>query len=210
MAGRAGKTKDEAAPMDTAPADTSEPERSLWDDETLASRVAEVVYATVAEALAAAKPGAPQASAVTAERVVELERQLAEAGQTVAAYSDQIRELERQLAKAESHGLGMSYEHGRAEDEAAGLRDLLAAAYVTREVPWSDVAAGMMTIARDGTPWMVAVVLEDGRVELHNAAKTFLKVCGPNETVRVLVPYVTPEQAEELVRTELGGTEVKA
>jgi len=99
----------------------------------------------------------PQASAVTAERVVELEQ-------------------------------------------------LLATAYVAREVPWSAVAPGMMTIARDGTPWMVerwagAVP----RVVLRNGERAFTKTPADGETVRVLEPYVTPGQAAGLVRDQLGG-----
>jgi hypothetical protein len=82
--------------------------------------------------------------------------------------------------------------------------------YVPREVPWTDMAAGMMTIARDGTPWMVELVHEGPplQVFLRNGDKAFPKDPKPGETVRVLVPYVTPEQAESLVKDQLGGTEV--
>ena len=151
-------------------------------------------------------PGDPQASAVSAERVVALERQLAEAREKLTAYSGRIRELEDKLAQAESHGLGMSYEHGRAEDEAAGLRELLATAYVAREVPWTDVAAGMMTLSREDhpRPWMVRSQ-GAGTWVLSNGLTDFAKFPADGETVRVLEPYVTPEQAETLVVSELGG-----
>jgi hypothetical protein len=66
----------------------------------------------------------------------------------------------------------------------------------------------MMTIARDGTPWMVERRLFGEAVVLRNGKKTFDKTPKPDETVRVLVPYVTDEQAEGLVASELGGTEV--
>src|SRR5688500_7915156 len=91
--------------------------------------------------------------------------------------------------------------------------ETLATAYVAREVPWTDVAAGMMTIARDGTPWMVEQVLDHDMpiaFRLRNGGQTFTKTIdpGPVDTVRVLVPYVTDEQARGLVASVLGGTEV--
>lgn len=129
-----------------------------------------------------AEDAGPQASAVTAERVVELERRLAEA--------------QRELAEVRA----------AASLEEAEYENLAARAYVPREVPWTDVAAGMMTIARDGTPWMVEGRVDE-RVILANGGQTFPKTPADGETVRVLVPYVTPEQAEDLVRDELGGVE---
>lgn len=249
---------------------------------------------------------APQSNAVTAERVVELERRLADAcadrdrlqtlaDKTALAAADRalgpdagerVVELERQLAEGVEHrnalerdvesarraaergsvywscdrcnadehkcpGCGASLNHWRAvcdecreradaedvplahqadaaqaiaeleqqrdtwrersnrqTERTAELELLLRTAYVVREVPWSDVAAGMMTIARDGTAWMIEQVL-DGDVpisfRLRNGEKTFTKT--PNdlgETVRVLVPYVTPEQAEKTVADGLG------
>jgi DNA repair exonuclease SbcCD ATPase subunit len=151
-------------------------------------------------------PSPAQASAVTAERVVELERQRNEVqdayGKAVAEAAEARAELERQLTEERAGADGIVAEH------QARIRELeqhLAAAYVAREVPWSDVAAGMMTIARDGTPWMVQFRDEDGGVGLRNGERTFDKNPADGEAVRVLVPYVTPEAAEELVRTELGG-----
>jgi hypothetical protein len=95
-----------------------------------------------------------------------------------------------------------------AATRAEELEHLLATAYVTREIPWTDVTAGMMTIARDGTPWMVEERGENGEAVLRNGDRGFTKKPEPDETVRVLVPYVTDEQAEGLVASELGGTEV--
>lgn len=139
-------------------------------------------------------------------REVELERQL-------SAYSGQIRELERQLAEARTLGLRFAKERDEARElvvrNSTACDDLLATAYVTREVPWSDVAAGMMTLSRDGTPWMVQGRVGE-QVFLRQGEKSFPKDSAPGETVRVLEPYVTPEQAEELVRGQLGGTEVGA
>ena len=153
-----------------------------------------------AESFRTQAESAGKAHAAALERIEEAEeayRQLAESGNLRAD------ELEQQLAD----------ETFRADGNAgriAYLEQLLATAYVAREVPWSDVAAGMMTIARDGTPWMVENW--DGGIptityRLRNGDKTFEKSVAPdsNETVRVLEPYVTPEQAEALVVSELGG-----
>lgn len=145
-------------------------------------------------------------------RVAELERQLAamterarEAERRVtAANEDLVEELETtsqlkvQLAAAQD-------DRARDHEAYVGLEQLLATAYVAREVPWTDVAAGMMTIARDGTPWMVEQACDNGDVELRNAGTSFMKRPEAGETVRVLEPYVTPEQAEQLVREQLGG-----
>ena len=114
-------------------------------------------------------------------------------------------ELERQLAEVQA-----DFEAARQEIEQwakthAITANTLATAYVAREVPWSDVAAGMMTIARDGTPWMVADTEEGGRFIMRYGEDEFTKKPEPGETVRVLVPYVTPEQAQALVVSELGG-----
>lgn len=122
---------------------------------------------------------APQSNAVTAERVVALERELAQAN---AHRDEAVAENERVV-------------------------DLLRTAYVAREVGWSDVAAGMMTIARDGAAWMVAEE-SAGVFQLQSGTRAFAKTPKPGETVRVLVPYVTPEQAETAVREQLGGTAV--
>lgn len=184
------------------------------------------------ESLRHLRPGGDsQASAVSAERVVELERQLARLTERETAAMNgvekrdrMIAELERELAQAlqdreasdaaanerdgENEELRAEYQALRERFNALG--DLLATAYVAREVPWSDVAAGAMTIARDGTPWMVETWIGIGAVLLRNGTKTFEKAIdrSTGETVRVLVPYVTPEQAEAAVREQLGGTEV--
>ena len=159
---------------------------SVWSPEKreVVDRLAEGVYDAL---LKLAKEKNPQASAASAERVVELERQLAEVRASAA-------QLEANLENA--------------EERAHAVEQLLVDCYVAREVPWTDVAAGMMTIARDGTPWMVTASVFGG-VELVNGDRTFEKGYEDGETVRVLVPYVTAEQAEGLVASELGGTEVE-
>jgi hypothetical protein len=132
-------------------------------------------------------------------RVAELERELMGA-------SARIAELQVALAAAERASL----------DEVAKLTAEFEAetadhdqCYVAREVSWTDVAAGMMTIARDGTPWMVVErVPESGAALIRNGGQQFVKCPEDGETVRVLVPYVTDEQAQGLVASELGGTEV--
>ena len=158
---------------------------SVWSPEKreVVDRLAEGVYDAL---LKLAKEKNPQASAASAERVVELERQLAEVRASAA-------QLEANLENA--------------EERAHAVEQLLVDCYVAREVPWTDVAAGMMTIARDGTPWKVES-FTDGAFILQNGVKTFHKDPADGETVRVLVPYVTPEQAEAAVREQLGGTEV--
>jgi len=122
------------------------------------------------------------------------------------ADAGRVAELERDLAKA--HAALEEWQRTWAAEHAL-IQD---GAYVVREVPWTDVAAGMMTIARDGTPWMVESCdyTEPGREAfvLRNGEQTFTKKPEPGDTVRVLVPYVTGEQAESLVKGELGGTEV--
>lgn len=197
--------------------------------ETMATATSELATATSELAAFAAKAVADpplhelaDADQVASElraaehRIEVLEQELNENGAhfdaAVQEYRAEIAELKTanedlsdRLAKAESYGLGMSYEHGRAEDEAAGLRELLATAYIAREVPWADVAAGMMTIARDGTPWMVTDVDGLGTWVLQNGLKEYQKTPADGETVRVLEPYVTPEQATALVASELGG-----
>jgi hypothetical protein len=154
--------------------------------------------------------GAP--SAEDGGRVAELERDLADAKYNAESFREQaesagkahrqaldrIEELERELAEA----------HELVVRNSQACDELLATAYVAREVPWADVAAGMMTIARDGTPWMVQDRVGE-QVFLRNGEKSFPKDPKPGETVRVLVPYVTEEQAEGLVASELGGTEVE-
>lgn len=153
----------------------------------------------------------PQASTVTAERVVELEhkaRTMTDELESVCFDLGEARkridELERQLAEARAHA--PDDEDAKLRHEHAQAMALLATAYVAREVPWSAVAPGMMTIARDGTPWMVERWAgDDAQVVLRNGERAFTKTPADGETVRVLEPYVTPGQAAGLVRDQLGG-----
>lgn len=196
--------------------------------------------------------GDPQSTAVSAERVVELERQLA---QTVAdrdrlqALADKtaitaanralspdsrarVDELERKLADAlvRAEQAEESYrqvveqgnlradeleqqlvgERKRAEAAEGAAREVaaeLATAYVLREVPWTDVTAGDMTVSKTAGVWMVRSVVPP-LWTLQQGVEMFDKVPDKGETVAVLVPYVTPEQAEALVREQLGGAAV--
>ena len=231
-----------AAPTTVADASAKAPAPSVWDDEALASKVAEVVHATVVEALAGLRVNPPLHELADADQlaheVEELRRQLETGRASYADLQEHVAELERQLGavsfalraegadpiraaelvrEAADEALGRLHDaEQRVEELERDLKDereatarlggLLATAYVAREVPWTDVAAGMMTIARDGTPWMVVArpAGSDG-VVLQNAAKSFNKTPKRDETVRVLVPYVTPEAAEALVASELGG-----
>jgi uncharacterized coiled-coil protein SlyX len=163
----------------------------------LAEREAEVAKLSAANSDLSDRLAKPEGADGTVDaRVAELERQLAD--------------LREQHGNDGAHFDAMVQEYKR---ENAEQRDLLATAYVAREVPWTDVAAGMMTIARDGTAWMVEQVLDNDlpiAFRLRNGGQTFTKTIdpGPVDTVRVLVPYVTEEQAEGLVASELGGKEV--
>lgn len=168
----------------------------------------------IKEALSA--PGGPQASAVSAERVVELENKVHGYDEDRRTERDRANRLEAQLAEADARKAELERElmdaSVRAETfelDAKAVTELLATAYVPREVPWSDVAAGMMTIARDGTPWMVESWIGTGAVRLRNGETTFDKAidASQGETVRVLVPYVTDAQAEATLRAA-GATEV--
>jgi hypothetical protein len=217
MAGRTRKTKDESV-WDNDPPVTAE---SVTAFAAVVGRELERLSTANNELsdLLAAADGS-QASAVTAERVVELERQLAEQTKQATIAKDQVdaawtrqSELERQLAEVSDRNAALwqvTAHRNAALNRAEELEHLLANAYVAREVPWTDVTAGMMTIAKDGTPWMVdGWTMDDTTAVLRNGEKTFDKRPEPGETVRVLVPYVTPEQAESLVKDEPGGTEVE-
>lgn len=167
-------------------------DRSVWSPEKreVVDTLAESVYDALLKLAEKNAPDAPQSNAVTAERVVELERQL--------------NKVEGELRDTNVHLDALGVELSATQRE-------LQAAYVAREVPWSDVAAGMMTIARDGTPWMVLHWnAARSAVALANGAQAFEKTPHSGETVRVLVPYVTPEQAEALVRDELGARAVES
>jgi hypothetical protein len=203
------------------------PGPSVWDDEVLASKVAEVVHATVVEALAGLRTVAPLHELADADQVItdlrhELDEVTADRDRARALNLEKIQEvgtvkgerdaalmrvdeLERELVKLNERNHDLVAQLAAVDDDVNRVHG---ACYVTREVPWTDVAAGMMTIARDGTPWMVG--------GWNAACSTVVLVCGAEgfektphsgETVRVLVPYVTPEQAEGLVRDVLGGTE---
>jgi hypothetical protein len=185
---------------------------SVWDDDPFvhAMKLNERMGKVLADIAASGHaPGDPQASAVSAERVVELERQLADAQHNAQSFREQAesgsRALQDALVRVEVLEEG---ERQRAErGEVAELEHLLATAYVPREVPWSDMAAGMMTISAQGEAWMVDRRGDDW-VDLTSGPETFHKTPAPGETVRVLVPYVTPEAAASAVREQLGGTEV--
>lgn len=203
-------------------------DESVWRDDDRIDKLAEEV-ARLAEQLREAT-NAPRVEE-NDTRVVELERQLVAAREEKAAAYEAAGELERQLEQMSEQAGLIASERDRAHEHLAeaerrlesreegerqrveqgevaelqAARDLLATAYVPREVPWSDVAAGMMTIARDGTPWMVAEYDGLGTWVLSNGLKEFYKNPAEGETVRVLVPYVTPEAAEAAVRVQLGG-----
>jgi hypothetical protein len=165
-------------------------------------------------ALAAANRTVTTEASGELERVQQLEREL-----DAAKYNaESFREQAENASKAHREALDRIEELEEAErqraerGEVAELHELLATAYLAREVPWSDVAIGMMTISRDGTPWMVQFVgFTDRGTDvfiLRNGDQEYEKHSSKGETVRVLVPYVTEEQAEGLVASELGGTEV--
>jgi hypothetical protein len=188
---------------------------SLWDDDPIvhAHKLTNRLL-TVLNDLAASghAPGEPQASAVSAERVVELERQRNEVqeayGKVVAETAEVRAELERELRKVEAELRDTNTHLAALGVELSATQRELQASYVVREVPWTDVAAGMMTLSREEhpRPWMVES-WTDGAFILTNGVQTFHKEPADGETVRVLVPYVTGEQAESLVKGELGGTE---
>lgn len=209
---------------------------SIWDDDpyiramNLVAKAGELLSDIAASGHA---PGDPQASAVSAERVVELERQLGavsfalraegadpvRAAELVREAADEalgrLHDVEQQLAVADATVRSMTdlleREHQNVKNARTACDELLATAYVAREVPWTDVAAGMMTLSKEEhpRPWMVesrGYDADNAFVILRNGEKTFEKtLADPGETVRVLVPYVTPEQAEALVVSELGG-----
>jgi hypothetical protein len=149
--------------------------------------------------------GLPVAYQAAAERVAELERELAVAREAQNSGANAYKELERELETVREQLLDRERD---LEKERAHAWDRHQDCYVAREVPWTDVAAGMMTIARDGTPWMVVEYDGLGTWVLQNRLKEFHKVPSPGETVRVLEPYVTDEQAQGLVASVLGGTEM--
>lgn len=218
---RRSKGEDTRMSRDNEPLSVGE---SVWDEDPFvhAMKLVERLDKVLNDiATSGHAPGDPQASAVSAERVVELERQLAAAREAQNSGANAYKELERErdelrekLARAESHGLGEGYEHEGTKVELLAARELLATAYVAREVPWSDVAAGMMTLSKSErpVPFLVSKVKDDVAwvlVGKHgDQVIEFQKTPTPGETVRVLVPYVTDEQAEGLVRRVLGGIEV--
>lgn len=215
-------------------------------DEGLIADVTEYIRHARAAASAAEVSGEPQASVVSAERVVDLERKLAELERELAdaiadrdgalhAVEDRMRERDaaqhnaesfREQAESASKALdetlarveelersGSMAAAADADQEISELRALLDGAYVAREVPWTDVAAGMMTLSREEhpRPWMVDGWTEDDTiVVLRNGEQTFPKRPTPGETVKVLVPYVAPGAAEREIAEQLGGTQVES
>lgn len=131
------------------------------------------------------------------QEISDLRAQLATADQTIRSLTDLLDKEHENVKKAQA----AAAELGHANEI------IVQDAYVPVELPWSDVAAGMMTIAKDGTPWMVQDRVGE-QVFLRNGEKSFPKDPQPGETVRVLVSYVTPEQAADLVRDALGGVPV--
>ena len=213
-----GKDESVASPPGTMMATGA----GIWGDEPgslaheghsdVEALVAQVGDATARLAALAANPAAaaervaelPVAYQAAAERVAELERAREADLAAVTELQSKLMDVERQLAEQKERADDLSR-------RASEFYELLHGSYVAREVPWTDVAAGMMTIARDGTPWMVETWdknASDEVVVLRNGLQTFTKTPADGETVRVLEPYVTPEQAEGLVREQLGGTEV--
>lgn len=205
--------------------------RSVWSPEKreVVDTLAESVYDALLKLAEKRAPGEPQSNAVTPERVVELERQLASA-RHAAEHGSVYWNCDR--CNTDRHtcpGCGESLNHWRAvcdkcreradaEDDPLhqqaddaqqihALEQLLATAYVVREVPWPDVAAGMMTISAQGEAWMVETWIGIGAVRLRNGERSFEKAidASKGETVRVLTPYLTAGAAEELVKSELGG-----
>lgn len=163
---------------------------SVWDDDPFVRALN--LSAELGKVLGdiAASGHAPDENA---GRVAELERELAEEREKFGRLANQLDDafVERDEARERLFGLESNDDH--------------ISCYVTREVPWTDVAAGMMTIARDGAAWMVETWRDVITVRLRNGDRTFDKTPVDDETVRVLVPYVTPEQAQALVASKLGG-----
>lgn len=127
-------------------------------------------------------------------------RVIREVGEQFDQLRARVIELERELAEARAEVERLANE----SVNVVGHADC----YVAREVPWTDVAAGMMTLSREEhpRPWMVEGWVAAGTgAKLRNGDDTFVKTPAMGETVRVLVPYVTPEQAGALVKSELGG-----
>jgi hypothetical protein len=199
---------------------------SVWDPDPAA--VAEGLLDHLREVIQELRAQRGEASTVGVERIAELEAErdraralnlekIQEIG-TIEGERDAARmrvaELERELAEADERIAAITAERDRLGEKERVAGNLLAAAYLAREVPWTDVAAGMMTISKgerpvpflvskvkDGVAWVLVGKHGDQVIE-------FQKTPTPDETVRVLVPYVTPEQAEGLVASELGGKEV--
>ena len=196
-------------------------DRSVWSPEKreVVDTLAESVYDALLK-LAEKNAPEPQSNAVSAERVVELERRLAdalvqrEASDAAANERDgEHEELQQRVANMVERAEAAEQRLEKATEGLVQVRELLATAYVAREVPWSDVAAGMMTISAQGAPFLVTEQPGDAGMDSGTWALTglhdgkvirFEKTPKAGETVRVLVPYVTPEQAEKAVADGLG------
>jgi hypothetical protein len=188
-------------------------DESVWRDDDRIDKLAEEVARLaeqLREATNAPRIEAPQASAVSPERVVELERERTELRNNVVQANARVAELKKQLIELERKLMDALSRAKTAEVDAKAVTELLATAYVVREVTWSNVAAGMMTISKEEhpRPWMVESWDANGETAtLRNGETTFPKTPTPGETVRVLVPYVTDAQAEATLRAA-GATEV--
>lgn len=177
--------------------DMSENE-SVWT--TQLDRAIDLLGELRGRALAAEAPGEPQASVVSAERVVELERKLAE--------------LDRDYADAVARGTELEKALDERERWLQDAHNRLATAYVQHDVPWTDVAAGTMTISAQGAPFLAEEWIGVGAVRLRGLHEgkviAFEKAvdASKGETVKVLVPYVAPGAAEHEIAEQLGGTAV--
>lgn len=187
-------------------------DESVWDDDP---PVTQSTVVSFAEAVARELDRLTMNEGTLQLRVAELERanedlsdRNARQERELGLQVERADELERQVKILSASRAELEQELTQERERAFGFASNHADCYVAREVPWTDVAAGMMTIARDGTPWMVQANDVPCMTLLRNGEQTFTKTPKDGETVRVLVPYVTGEQAEGLVSSVLGGTEV--
>lgn len=183
---------------------------SVWDDDPFvhACKLAQRLEKVLADIAASGHaPGEPQASVVSAERVVELEKALADAQYNAESFRTQAESGEK------AHKMALE----RIEERERWLQDAhnrLTTAYVQHDVPWDDVAAGMMTISATGAPFLAEEWVGVGAVRLRGLHDgkviTFEKAvdASKGETVKVLVPYVAPGAAEREVAEQLGGQRV--
>jgi hypothetical protein len=184
---------------------------SVWDDDPFvhACKLAQRLEKVLADIAASGHaPDEPQASAVSAERVVELEKALADAQYNAESFRAQAESASR------AHEMALERIEGL-EAQLFGLESNVPdGAYVQHDVPWDDVAAGMMTISATGAPFLAEEWIGVGAVRLRGLHDgkviTFEKAvdASKGETVKVLVPYVAPGAAEREVAEQLGGQRV--